>query len=61
MVVGEVDGQMVIVALRKVAGAWTPYSIVRVETAGSLVSQIIDYGHCPWVLHATSSVTLETS
>jgi len=61
MVVGEVDGQLAIVALRNVNGGWTPHSIVRVGTAGFLVTHIVDYGHCPWVLGAANSVALETS
>jgi RNA polymerase sigma-70 factor (ECF subfamily) len=59
MAAGEVDGQMAVVALRQEDGVWTPYSIVRVQTAGGLIKHVVDYWHCPWVLRGTSSVTFE--
>jgi RNA polymerase sigma-70 factor (ECF subfamily) len=58
MTVGEIDGQTVVVILRHVDGAWTPHSIVSVQMAGDLITRVVDYGHCPWVLAAASSVVV---
>jgi hypothetical protein len=47
MAVGEVDGQMAVVVLHQENGAWRPYSIVRVQTAGALIAQVVDYEALP--------------
>jgi RNA polymerase sigma-70 factor (ECF subfamily) len=47
MAVGEVDGRMAVVALRQDNGAWTPYSVVRVDVADNLITRVVDYSHCP--------------
>jgi RNA polymerase sigma-70 factor, ECF subfamily len=57
LTVGDVDGQLAIVGLREADGAWAIHSIVRVRTAGSAVTNVIDYLHCPWVLRAANSVS----
>jgi RNA polymerase sigma-70 factor (ECF subfamily) len=57
MVVGEVDGEMAVVALRHENGDWTPYSIVRVGMAGHLITHVVDYTHCPWVMRATTRIS----
>ena len=43
--------------MREVDGVWTIHSIARVETAGSAVTDVVDYLHCPWVLRAANSVS----
>jgi RNA polymerase sigma-70 factor, ECF subfamily len=57
LTVGDVDGELAIVGLREVNGEWTIHSIARVETAGSAVTDVVDYLHCPWVLRAANSVS----
>jgi RNA polymerase sigma-70 factor (ECF subfamily) len=59
MTVGEIDGQMAVVALRQDDGVWIPYSIISVQMAGALITQVVDYRHCPWVLATASSVVVE--
>ena len=61
MAVGEVDGQMAVVALRQDNGGWTPYSIIGIHVADHLIARVVDYSHCPWVLPATTSVVVEPS
>jgi len=61
LTVGEIDGQTAIVSLRLVGGAWTPYSIVSVRLGGDLITRVVDYGHCPWVLAAASSVVIDSA
>jgi RNA polymerase sigma-70 factor (ECF subfamily) len=59
MAVGEVDGQVAVVALRQDNGGWIPHSIVRIDVADDLITRVVDYTHCPWVLPATTSVVIE--
>jgi RNA polymerase sigma-70 factor (ECF subfamily) len=59
MAVGEVDGQVAVVALRQDNGGWIPHSIVRIDVADDLITRVVDYAHCPWVLPATTSVVIE--
>jgi RNA polymerase sigma-70 factor (ECF subfamily) len=61
MAVGEVEGQPVVIAMRQDNGGWTPHSIVRVDVAGHLITRVVDYLHCPWVLPATTSLVVEPS
>lgn len=57
LTVGDVDGELAIVGLREVDGSWTIHSIARVEMSDSAVTDVVDYLHCPWVLHAANSVS----
>jgi RNA polymerase sigma-70 factor (ECF subfamily) len=56
MVLGEVDGEPVIIRLEQEVDRWMPKGIVRLVTTGREVTHIADYGHCPWVLPAAGSV-----
>lgn len=56
MVLGEVDGEPVVIRLEQEVDRWMPKGIVRLVTAGREVTRIADYGHCPWVLSAAGSV-----
>jgi 2-haloacid dehalogenase len=42
MAVGEVDGQMAVVALRQDDGGWSPHSIIRVNVADHLIRRVVD-------------------
>ena len=57
---GEVDGEPVVIILRRGADTWTPYSIVRLKVIGQHIERIVDYAHCPWVISIADSVTLVT-
>jgi len=59
MAVGQVDGESVVVSLRKDRETWTPQSFVRIKVSDGRIVQILDYAHCPWVFAAASRVELE--
>jgi RNA polymerase sigma-70 factor (ECF subfamily) len=54
MALGEADGETVVVILRDDVEEPTPFSLIRVETAGGRVTGIADYIKCPWILEAAS-------
>jgi RNA polymerase sigma-70 factor (ECF subfamily) len=58
LAVGEVDGELVVVALRQHGDEWSPYSVARLEVIDQHIARIVDYAHCPWVLPAATSVVL---
>jgi RNA polymerase sigma-70 factor, ECF subfamily len=59
MVVGEVDGEPVVIIMSHDAErGWTPKSLVRIEFADHRIVQIKDYLWCSWILSAAGSVTL---
>jgi len=58
LAMGEVDGEPVVIILRRDADTWTPHSAIRFEVSGQRVARIVDYIHCPWVLPAAASVSL---
>jgi RNA polymerase sigma-70 factor (ECF subfamily) len=61
LALGGVDGEPVVIILRRGADTWTPHSAIRFEVAGPRVERIVDYIHCPWVLSAAGTVTVTTS
>lgn len=56
LAVGEVDGEPVVLMLKRGADAWTPYSTIRFDVAGQRIDRIVDYIHCPWVIGAAAVV-----
>lgn len=58
---GIVDGERVAIALRRDQDAWIPDAIMRIEQSGGRVVGVSDYKHCPWILAATSSLTVSTA
>lgn len=58
LVVGEVDGEPVVLTLKRGADAWTPYSAIRFDVIGQRIERIVDYIHCPWVIEAATTVTI---
>jgi RNA polymerase sigma-70 factor, ECF subfamily len=61
LALGEVDGETVVIILRRGADAWTPHSVIRFNVSGESVDHIVDYIHCPWVLPAASTITVARS
>jgi RNA polymerase sigma-70 factor, ECF subfamily len=59
MAVGEVDGQLAVIALRENEGEWVPQTVIRVDVVNDRITRVVDYGHCPWVLPAFGSVVVE--
>lgn len=56
MAAGEVDGEPVVIILRRDGEVWTPGSVIRFVVAGERIAQIFDYYQCPWMLAATTKV-----
>jgi RNA polymerase sigma-70 factor, ECF subfamily len=61
MAVGEVDGQPVVITLRRDNGRWAPRSIIRVDVADHFITRVVDYTHCSWVMPACISVSVHAS
>ena len=55
---GDVDGEPVVLILKRGADAWTPYSAIRFDVIGQRIDRIVDYIHCPWVIEAATTVTI---
>jgi RNA polymerase sigma-70 factor, ECF subfamily len=56
LALGEVDGEPVVIVLRRGVDTWTPHSVIRFGVTGRSINRIVDYIHCPWVLAAASNV-----
>lgn len=59
MATGTVDGEPVLLRLDRIGEVWRPRSVARLVATGSLISAIVDYIHCPWVLAAAASVIVD--
>ena len=58
LAVGDVDGEPVVIILRRGVDTWTPHSAIRFQVSGQKVERIVDYIHCPWVLPAATAVAV---
>lgn len=58
MVAGEVDGEPVVIILRRGVDAWEPYSAIRLDIVNHRVANISDYLHTPWLLESATSTAL---
>ena len=58
LALGEVDGEPVVIILRRGADTWTPHSAIRFEVIDQRIERIVDYIHCPWVLEVANNVTV---
>ena len=58
LALGEVDGEPVVIVLRRGADTWTPHSAIRFDVVGQRIERIVDYIHCPWVIPAATAVTV---
>jgi RNA polymerase sigma-70 factor (ECF subfamily) len=62
LAVGEVDGEPVVVILmNRGTEEWKPEAVVRLEVTDRHVTRIADYIHCPWILPAAASFTVDRS
>ena len=59
--VGEVDGHQMVIILGQTADAWVPQAMVNFDVVDGRIVQIADYIHCPWILSAARSVTVNPS
>jgi RNA polymerase sigma-70 factor, ECF subfamily len=53
---GEVDGEPVVLVLRRGADTWTPHSAIRFDVDCERIERIVDYIHCPWLISAATEV-----
>jgi RNA polymerase sigma-70 factor (ECF subfamily) len=60
LTVGEVDGEAVVIILRRLADTWAPHSLIRLQVIDERIERIVDYIHCPWVIPAASSVSVDS-
>jgi RNA polymerase sigma-70 factor (ECF subfamily) len=58
MALGQIDGEQVVIALRRGIDTWAPYSAVRVSIQGDRIASIVDYSHCPWVVQNAAYVSV---
>jgi RNA polymerase sigma-70 factor, ECF subfamily len=43
LAMGDVDGEPVVIILRRGADTWTPYLIVRLNVIGQHIDRVVDY------------------
>lgn len=58
LALGEVDGEAVVIVLRRDVDTWTPYAAVRLNVTGHQIDRIVDYAHCPWMIPIATSVAI---
>ncbi|MBV8052173.1 MAG: RNA polymerase sigma factor [Acidobacteriaceae bacterium] len=58
LALGKVEGEPVVIILRRGVDTWTPHSAIRFEMSGQQIGRITDYIHCPWVLPAATTITV---
>ena len=57
--VGEVDGEPAVVVLNRTPDGAEYETAIRIEVAGGRIVRVVDYVHCPWVLPAATSVSVD--
>ena len=50
MVVGKIDGEVLLLILHRNDDAWNPAYPVRIHAADGVIDRIADYYACPWIL-----------
>ena len=55
---GEVDGETLVIVLRRDVDTWTPYAAVRLNVTATRIDRIVDYAHCPWMIPNATSVVV---
>jgi RNA polymerase sigma-70 factor (ECF subfamily) len=58
LAVGDVDGESLLIILRRGADTWTFHSAIRINVVDRQIDRIVDYIHCPWVLLSAGAVRL---
>ena len=58
LALGEVDGETIVIVLRRDIDTWTPYAAVRLSVTAQHIDQIVDYAHCPWMIPIATSVVM---
>jgi RNA polymerase sigma-70 factor, ECF subfamily len=58
LALGELDGEPVVIILRRHGEGSTPHSVIRMSVAGDRIERIEDYIHCPWMVPAAKSLSV---
>jgi len=58
LALGEVDGETLVIVLRRDIDTWTPYAAVRLNVTAQQIDRIVDYAHCPWMIPTATSVVM---
>lgn len=58
LALGEIDGEPVVVILRRGIDKWASYSAIRLSVIDGKIERIVDYMLCPWVISNADSVTV---
>jgi RNA polymerase sigma-70 factor (ECF subfamily) len=58
LALGEVDGETLVIVLRRDVDTWTPYAPVRLNVTAQQIDRIVDYAHCPWMIPIATSVVM---
>jgi RNA polymerase sigma-70 factor, ECF subfamily len=58
MVVGEMDGEIVLLVLHFGENGWNPAYPVRIVVADGVINHIADYYACPWIIPAADTVVV---
>lgn len=56
LAIGEIDGETVVVVLRRHVDTWIPRAFVRVCVANGQIERIVDYSHCNWIASLAQDV-----
>ncbi len=58
LALGEVDGETLVIVLRRDVDTWTPCAAVRLNVTAQQIDRIVDYAHCPWMIPIATSVVV---
>jgi len=58
LALGEVDGETIVIVLRRDIDTWTPYAAIRLNVSAQQIDRIVDYAHCPWMIPIATSVVI---
>lgn len=56
LAIGEVEGETVVVVLRRDVDTWVPHSFVRIGVSAGQIERIVDYSHCSWIASLAQGV-----
>jgi len=59
LALGDVEGEPVVIILQRGADTWSTYSAIRMNVIGEKIDRIVDYIHCPWLIPAADSVSVD--
>jgi RNA polymerase sigma-70 factor (ECF subfamily) len=58
MVVGEIDGEALLLVFHRNDNVWKPAYPVRIQAADGIIDRIADYYACAWMMPAASATVV---